>query len=168
MIIESKKAKAMLNVCKDIFNELLKQEVNYCHWKSNEHLTDGLNGETDIDLLVSKTYAKKFADVLKKYECMQARPQFGSRYADVEEWIGYDRKTGKLIHFHVHYRMITGAKYVKEYFLPWHDLALATKILNGNIYIMEPNLELIILYMRIVLKEREAIEKMNRFAPPTE
>lgn len=48
----------MLNVCKEIFDELLQQEVNYCHWKSNEHLADGLNGEIDMDLLVSKAHAK--------------------------------------------------------------------------------------------------------------
>lgn len=160
--------KTMLNVCKEIFDELLKQGVNYCHWKSNEHLSGGLNGETDMDLLVSKAHERKFADVLIKYECIHVQPQFGSRYADVEEWIGYDRKTGKLIHLHVHYRMITGAKHVKEYILPWHDLALATKVLNGNVYIMEPNLELIILYMRIVLKEQESIREKDRFVLPTE
>lgn len=158
----------MLDVCKEIFDELMKQGVNYCHWKSNEHLAEGLNGETDMDLLVFKAHAKKFADVLEKYECIHVQPQFGSRYADVEEWIGYDRKTGRLIHFHVHYRMITGAKHVKEYILPWHDLALDTKVLNENIYVMEPNLELIILYMRIVLKEQESIRKMDRFAVPAE
>ncbi|MBD5448757.1 MAG: hypothetical protein HDR28_01080 [Lachnospiraceae bacterium] len=158
----------MLDVCIKIFDELIKQEVNYCHWKSNEHLSDGLNGKTDMDLLVSKADAKKFSDILIKCECINVQPQFGSRYTDVEEWVGYDRETGKLIHLHVHYRMITGAKHVKEYILPWHALALDTKVLNGNIYVMEPNLELIILYMRIVLKEQESIRKMDRFVVPSE
>lgn len=158
----------MLDVCRKIFDELLNQEINYCHWKSNEHLSDGLNGKTDMDLLVSKVDAKKFSDTLIKCECINVQPQFGSRYTDVEEWVGYDRKTGKLIHLHVHYRMITGSKHVKEYILPWHDLALDTKVLNRNVYVMDPNLEMIILYMRIVLKEQESIRKMDRFVVPTE
>lgn len=160
----------MLEVCKRIFDEFLKQGISYCHWKSNAHLADGLNGKTDLDILVSDVHAKEFSDILRKCECIKVHPQFGSRYPDVEEWIGYDRKTGKLIHLHVHFRIITGTKHIKEYILPWHDLALKTRVIaeDGNVYIMDPNLELAILYMRIVLKLSKQIVGRENFRLPEE
>ena len=29
----------------------LNNSVNYCHWKSNEHIIPAINGETDLDIL---------------------------------------------------------------------------------------------------------------------
>ncbi len=160
----------MLQICKKIFDGLMDEEIDYCHWKSNEHLAEGLNGKTDLDILVSEAHSKKFSDILIKCECIKVHPQFGSRYSKVDEWIGYDRETGKLIHLHVHFRIITGTKHIKEYILPWHDLALNTKVLdeNGNVYIVEPNLELIILYARIVLKLPKLIDGTDKFNLPSE
>lgn len=154
----------MLNICRRIFGGFMEKGVCYCHWKSSEHLAEGLEGETDLDILVAEADAEKFSDILLANECIRVRPQFGSRYPKVEEWIGYDRETGKLIHLHVHFRIITGTRHLKEYILPWHELALKTKILDeSGIYIIEPNLELVILYMRIVLKQPEAIGEMDKF-----
>ncbi len=160
----------MLNICDRIFRQLMIEKVDYCHWKSNEHLIEGLNGETDLDILVSEAHRKSFSDVLVQCECIKVHPQFGSRYPKVDEWIGYDRETGKLIHLHVHFRIITGTKHIKEYVLPWHDLALRTRILDdsGTVYIVEPHLELIILYARIVLKLSRQVGKMDKFVLPVE
>ncbi len=155
----------MLGISEKVFNRLMEEHVSYCHWKSNEHLEEGLNGETDLDILVSETHKKLFSGVLTECQCIKVRPQFGSRYPKVEEWIGFDRETGKLIHLHVHFRMITGTKHLKEYVFPWNQLALDTRILDesGKVYVMEPDLELLILYMRIVLKQGKPIEKLDKF-----
>lgn len=157
----------MLRICEEIFTELNRNAVNYCHWKSNEHLMEGLDGITDLDLLVCEEHKDIFAQILSKNNCIKVSPQYGSRYPKVEEWVGYDERSGKLIHLHVHFLIITGTKHVKEYILPWHELALNTKILDetGSVYIMEPHLEIIILYMRIVLKESGLIGQMNQFEP---
>ena len=80
----------MLTICGEIFDKLLKREVNYCHWKSNEHLEEGLDGKTDLDILVSEKHAKKFRDTLTECKCIRVKPQLGSRYPKVEEWIGFD------------------------------------------------------------------------------
>lgn len=154
----------MLAISEKIFDRLKKEEVNYCHWKSNEHLEEGLNGETDLDILVSESHKKRFSNILSECKCLKVCPQYGSRYPKVEEWIGFDHETGKLIHWHIHFRMITGTKHLKEYIFPWHQLALDTKILDesGKIYTIEPNLELVILYMRIVLKQ-QTIEETDKF-----
>lgn len=152
----------MLGICREIFSELLKKEVDYCHWKSNEHLKEGLDGKTDLDILVAEKHIGKFQNTLITCRCIKVRPQVGSRYPKVEEWVGFDSETGRLIHLHVHFRVVTGTKHLKEYIIPWHDLALQTKVLDETeeVYVMEPNLELIVLYLRIVLKQ---LREWDRF-----
>ena len=49
----------MLEVCKHLFNQWNDQGIRYCHWKSNEHLMEGLDGETDLDIYVYPTDKEK-------------------------------------------------------------------------------------------------------------
>ncbi len=144
----------MLTIAKKIFDEWNKKNVKYCHWKSNEHLLDGLNGVTDVDVLVSINDKVRCESILKDVGYRRFISQAGSRYTNVGEWLGFDEQTGKLIHIHLHYELITGTKHVKEYIFPWSNLALDTRIMDKktNVCVVSPNLEIIILYTRIVLK----------------
>jgi thymidylate kinase len=144
----------MLTISKELFTAWNNAKIMYCHWKSNEHLLPGLDGETDLDVLLSRDDKKEGESILRQLEFLQVRSQFGSRYPNVDDWIGFDKETGTLIHIHLHYRIVTGHKGMKEYSLPWTELALRTRILDEEygVYIMEPNLEIITLYTRIGLK----------------
>ena len=144
----------MLNISKELFTAWNDAKLLYCHWKSNEHLLPGLNGETDLDVLLSRDDKQAGEIILQKLEFLQVRSPFGSRYPNVDDWIGFDKVTGNLIHIHLHYGIVTGHKGMKEYSLHWTDMALRTRILNEEygVYTMEPNLELVTLYTRIGLK----------------
>lgn len=137
-----------------LFEYWNKEDVLYCHWKSNEHLVEGLAGDTDLDILVDYNNKALCEKILCDCDYLQCNPQYGSRYPNVNDWIGFDEFTGKLIHIHLHYAIITGHKGMKEYNLPWSELCLETRIkdINTNVYIMEPNLELVTLFTRIGLK----------------
>lgn len=146
----------MLEICKQLFNQWNNQGIRYCHWKSNEHIMEGLNGETDLDVFVfpqDKALAETFLTKLLYLECLT---QKGGRYPNVSEWIGFDKSTGKLVHVHLHYQIITGTKYCKEYVFPVDDLMVSTRVLDTttNVYVTDPNLEIIILYCRIALKSK--------------
>ena len=132
----------MLNISKELFTAWNNASLLYCHWKSNEHLLPGLDGETDLDVLLSRDDQKEGVSILRRLEFLQVQSQFGSRYPDVDDWIGFDKETGNLIHLHLHYGIVTGHKGLKEYSLHWTDLALRTRILNEEygVYTMEPNL----------------------------
>lgn len=147
----------MLSISKKLYNEWEAAGVEYCHWKSNEHLDEGLNGLTDMDVLASKANLEICREKLKELKFLNTNPQFGSRYSDVEEWIGFDEETGKLVHLHLHYKIVTGKKHVKEYVLPFEKITLANAIKDKveDVFIMDPNLEIIILYVRLVLKTLE-------------
>lgn len=144
----------MLKISKELFTAWNDAKLLYCHWKSNEHLLPGLDGETDLDVLLSRDDRREGESILRRLDFLQVRSQFGSRYPDVDDWIGFDKETGTLIHIHLHYWLVTGHKGMKEYSLHWTDMALRTRILNDDygVYTMEPNLEIVTLYTRIGLK----------------
>lgn len=144
----------MLNISKELFTAWKDANLLYCHWKSNEHLLPGLDGKTDLDVLLSRDDKNKGEAILQKLQFLQVKSQFGSRYPDVDDWIGFDKDTGNLIHLHLHYELVTGHKGMKEYSLHWTDMTLRTRIFNDDygVYTMEPNLEMVTLYTRIGLK----------------
>lgn len=144
----------MLKISKDLFTSWNDAGLLYCHWKSNEHLLPGLDGDTDLDVLLSRDNQAEGEAILRKLDFLQCKSQYGARFPNVDDWIGFDGDTGKLIHLHLHYQIVTGHKGLKEYTLPWTDRALSTRVYNEEygVYTMEPNLELVTLYTRIGLK----------------
>ncbi len=143
----------MLGISKELFDEW-NGNVCYCHWKSNEHLEEGLNGITDLDVLLSQQDKEKGSIILKKLNFLRCKAQYGGRYPDVDDWIGFDASTGKLIHLHLHYQIITGSKGMKEYILPWTEECLKTRVIDSEfgVFVADPNIEIVTLYTRIVLK----------------
>ena len=144
----------MLSISRELFKAWNDASLLYCHWKSNEHLLEGLNGETDLDVLLSHHDKDRGEKLLRQLDFLKCKAQVGSRYPDVDDWIGFDKPTGSLIHMHLHYSIVTGHKGLKEYDLPWSDLTLETRVFNSDygVFLMEPNLEIVTLYTRIGLK----------------
>ena len=136
----------------DCFNS---NDVKYCHWKSNERLLDGLNAEnkTDLDILVSFKDKKRIEVHFENCKYKKLKSPDNLDNPNMEGWIALDEETGKFVYVHLHYKIIAGHKKMREYDLPWTDLALDTRIHypNTDIYVMEPNLELVTLYTRIAL-----------------
>lgn len=144
----------MLDVCKRLFKSWNDSDVRYCHWKSNEHLEPGLDGLTDLDIYLHNEDRSLGTELLKNNGFVLCNSQFGFRYPGVCDWVGFDDTTGCLVHVHLHYRLITGHKGLKEYCLPWDELCLQSRVLDKTtgVFIMEPNLELMTLFTRISLK----------------
>lgn len=147
----------MLRICKELFSDWNTGDVRYCHWKSNEHLMEGLDGETDLDVFVMPEDQPRAEKLLDLHQYLKFVPQKSARYPLVDEWIGFDYDTGKLVHVHLHYQIITGTKYNKEYVFPLNDQMIADRILDAEteVYIASPNWEIIILYSRIALKAKD-------------
>lgn len=145
----------MLRKCKELF-EQWNNKVVYCHWKSNEHLQEGLDGDTDLDVLLSRTDEKVGSAILRELGFAHLSSQFGSRFPNVEDWVGFDADTGRLIHLHLHYALMTGHKGMKEYELPWTNECLETRKQDSEtgVYTIDPNLELVSLYTRLILKSK--------------
>ncbi|MDX1412985.1 MAG: hypothetical protein R3293_02280 [Candidatus Promineifilaceae bacterium] len=137
-----------------LFDSLEGAGVRHCHWKSNQHLSDALTGATDIDLLVDKCESIACESVLTGLGFKRVHSQPWTRYPGIEDWLGFDEQTGSLVHVHLHYQLLSGRKFVKEQHLPWERLILDTAQRDPqfNIFITDPNLEIILLLIRVGLK----------------
>ena len=143
----------MLEITRHLIEVLNHNNVVYCNWKGTSKIEDGLNGKSDIDILVSKESARFVEDLLKKEGFVRAKTQWLFRFKEFYDWIGFDNETGKLIHLHLHYRMIAGHPNTMEYSLPWESSVLKDRIkLDNDVYTVSPEWELLIFLYRIGLE----------------
>src|SRR5574338_1227695 len=109
---------AALNAARDLFKALAANHVRYCHWKSNLRLEQGLLGKTDLDLLVDASHMGLLRRILAEQDIKPVLAPPGKRYPGIEDWLGFDTQTGRLFHLHVHYRLVLGEQFVKNYHVP--------------------------------------------------
>jgi len=147
------------------FKELNKNSISYCHWKSNEHLADGLRGKTDLDILVDKNQAEECESILKKLAFRQVFSPSLVCHPYVEDWIGFNNENGSLLHIHLHFKLLAGKKLIKEQYLPFEKIVLDNRVFDEKfgIFVAEPSLEFIILTLRIGVKTRFA-QFLNLFS----
>lgn len=139
----------------NLFNDLNQQNIIYCHWKSNQHLTEALNGSTDLDILVARDQEEDFRVIVHQHGCKLIISPPGKQYPGLEDYLGYDPETGHSFHLHVHYQLILGEQFVKNYRLPLTEQFLAATTISQGIKIVKPTLELIVLVIRALLKYRD-------------
>lgn len=145
-----------LGVIAELFEHLHASGIVYCHWKSNEHLDASLSGDTDLDLLVDRSTAHALARVLDVVGFKKFTPLPGRGYAGIDDWIGMDAASGRLVHAHVHYQLTVGEQFLKGYRLPWESLVLLTRKWDerAGLYVADPNVELVLHVVRATLKIR--------------
>lgn len=145
-----------------------EKEIGYCHWKSNSHLADAVKGRTDLDLLVERTAAGEFRQLLDEFGFKPLVAAPGKHYPGVENYLGFDSQSGRLIHLHIHYQLVLGQQFVKDYRLPIEDWLLASTRRLGGVSVPTAEAELIILSIRATLKYRlrDALKDIAGFRRP--
>ena len=141
-------------VALNLFKELNKNNINYCHFKSNAHIDDSIYWETDFDIIVDEENFNKFKDIIKLFKFKEVISQPWSKYKNVYDFVWLDEKTWKIIHLHTHLKIVTGTKFVKEYIIPFWKLFL-NKNYQTNIFdikVPKKELEFLLLIFRIWLK----------------
>lgn len=146
----------MLQSIKQLINAFDENGIRYCHWKSNEHLNEALNGDTDLDILFDPVQRTQIDCVMDKCGLKRFRATPLMQYNAIEDYIGFDQETAKIWHVHTHYRMTLGEKHLKGYTVtPWGPMILNHRIRGDeNVWISDPNDELVLLLCRIALKIR--------------
>lgn len=139
----------------DLFAALGRAGVRYCHWKSNLRLEQGLRGRTDLDLLVDPAHGRSFREALAAHGARPVRAAPGREYPAIENYLAFDEASGTLFHLHVHYRLVLGEQFVKNYTLPLEEQFLSSARLQHGVYVPAPELELIVLSLRALLKYRD-------------
>jgi thymidylate kinase len=138
-----------------LFQALNEQGLRYCHWKSNLNLGRSMRGLTDLDLLVDRSHGMSFREVLLQHDFKPLQSPCHKQYPAMEDYLGFDRDSGRLIHLHVHYQLVLGEQYVKNYHLPLEQEFLDGEHSDGGVKLPSPELETIVLAIRALLKTRD-------------
>ena len=138
----------------NLLNGLNERKIRFAHWKSNCRLKDSLEGKTDLDILVHPDSRNAFENCMHDLGCKKLLSPAWSSYPEVEDWLAFDSETGRFLHLHTHYTLITGIKHVKHLYLPWVDIFFKHVKVDEETSWPVPivELEAIILFIRISAK----------------
>jgi thymidylate kinase len=130
--------------------------VPHCHFKSNQHLAAALAGDTDLDLLVARSHARVAQALLAEHGMKRFDAGLATGYPAVEDWLGFDESSGRLIHLHVHYALPVGELHLKSYALPLERAVLEARVRDGEtgVATSAPAHEWLLLLVRYALKAR--------------
>ncbi|HEX8040262.1 MAG TPA: hypothetical protein VF490_13985, partial [Chryseosolibacter sp.] len=141
-----------------LFETLHEYEVEYCHWKSNEHLAASMRGDTDLDVLFREDERDRLELILKELGFKKFTAVKEKQYRDIIDFLALDPGSGKIIHLHTHYRLTMGEPCLKgfQFNYPIEERILSSRIYNEEfgIYCIQPAFELVLLYIREALRLR--------------
>lgn len=137
-----------------LFKSFELNNIYYLHFKSNTNLANSFSGKGDFDVLVDKNEIIKVENLISKNNGKRHNPIQIGDYAGVDNWLVFDDSDGTIYHLHLHYQLVTGKKFVKDYVIPWNELLFSTRVKDPlyGIYVTNPNVELLLLAFRSVLK----------------
>ncbi len=101
--------------------QLEQANIAYCHWKSNHRIGEFLQGAGDLDLLVSPDDSERFRAIIDQLGFLPAAPPAMHTQPAIAHYYGYDVLSGRFVHLHVYYRLVTGGLLVKDYQLPFAE-----------------------------------------------
>jgi thymidylate kinase len=134
---------------------LERRHVMYCcQWKGNWKKRRWMAGEGDIDLLVERSTEPQFTAVLEELGFLRCTPPWEARVAGLESCFGLDRATGRLIHVHVHYQLLTGGFWSTMYRLPFERPLLESATHRNVFRTPAPEFELLVFAIRMVQRYR--------------
>lgn len=143
----------MLGLVESLIRQFEAKDIRYCHWKSNEYVSDSLDGDRDLDLLCDGEQTNEARSILFDLDFKRLNMPLSGPIG-LENYIGFDAETGTLVHVHLHFELTLGTPFVKEYTPPWTSFVLdaRTKADTHEIYTIDPNVELFLLIVRYAVK----------------
>jgi len=144
---------------KEALNNFDQNQINYCVFKSTDHLLAGLNGETDIDLLIEEEKINSALKALKELGFKITKPSFSVINPYRYGLVAFCQKAKKLVYLDIMTRFVVGINRVRQV----RSLDIAKKYLRvakpneQNIYTLNPEEELECLFMRIIAKSANGI-----------
>lgn len=142
----------VLDTIQQLCRELESENINYCHWKSNNALDRSASGDNDLDLLVSRDDATRFSEILHRLGFKLGLAPIEKQMPGVQDYFGYDKEADKIIHVHAHFQLVMGHDMTKNYHLPIESPYLESAIQDVLFRIPAPEFEFIVFVIRMVLK----------------
>jgi len=151
-------ARRAKTVILELFQALQRENVRYCHWKSNVRLHEALAGQDDVDILVGREDAGKLCQVLLSLGFKLAVARNGLDHPGVFHALGLDRTSGEIVHVHAYTQIVTGDSLVKSYRLPIEDFLLDDTSYIEGVRVPAAEVELALFVVRVALKHLSIVE----------
>ena len=127
--------------------------VRYCQWKGHFKRQRWSRGAGDIDLLLARDSSAAFETVLTELGFKLALSPAALQVPSVLSYIGCDAATGRLVHLHVHYRLVIGNAWRTTYQVPLERAALDSALTAATLFpIPSPQIELVLFVLRQVAR----------------
>jgi hypothetical protein len=139
-----------------ILGDFHRQAISYCYWKSSDRIQSVLAGAGDLDLLVAR-HDQHRAQAILLERGFKLFPSVAMRdHPAILSYLGYDEPSGRLIHVHLHLRLIVGERLHKNYRIPWETDILARAVPHPTlaVKILDPASEAVLLGVRACLELR--------------
>ncbi len=136
---------------RDVCAELATEQVSWCHFKSNTFLDRSRTGENDLDLLIARVDEDRFSAVMHRLGFKLARRR-RQGLPGVFDYYGHDDEAGRVVHIHAHFQLVVGDDLTKSYRVPLEAVFLGSARPDGEFFVPAPELELILLVVRLTLK----------------
>jgi thymidylate kinase len=137
---------------KNFFGALNSRQIEYCHWKSNHLIKSFLQGKGDLDILVSETSEKDFKNALSEFKFKLVVCPAWEQTDSVYHYYGLDEETGKIVHLHVYFKLVTGGMLIKNYHLPLEKLLLESSSEFDGIKIPDRSSEFLAFVIRKIIE----------------
>jgi thymidylate kinase len=139
-----------------VLHDFHRKKISYCCWKSSRNVRSVLTGEGDLDLLIAREDQHRCEIILLERGLKLLPPVPSRDHPALLSFLGYDDLTGRLVHIHLHFRLVAGERLLKNYILPWEDVVLARAIQHPELplKILDPASEALLLIIRGCLELR--------------
>lgn len=144
--------KRELGIIRELCEDLVRNNINYCHWKSNAAIDRSASGDNDLDLLIDRSDSQVFIEILYRLGFKEFLSPSDIEVPGIRNFFGYDSTTNRIVHVHAHFQLVIGHDFSKNYHIPIERAYLASSVQSNLFRIPAPEFELIIFVFRMMIK----------------
>jgi hypothetical protein len=127
--------------------------IQYCQWKGHWSAHRWATGHGDVDLLVDREAITEFRTIIGQLGFKAAYPAGHRRIPGVESYYGHDPLVPRLLHLHVHYRLILGDYWRPIYRLPIERPMLERSVPGQPFRAPSPTYQFLVFVLRLMLRQ---------------
>jgi hypothetical protein len=130
-----------------------RRGIRYCQWKGHWSAHRWSRGYGDVDLLVDHDAIAAFRGVAEQLGFKQAVPAGERQIPAIEHYFGFDPLVPRLLHLHVHYRLLLGEYWTRIYRIPIEHQILEQSVPGEPFRVPSPTHTFLIFVLRMMLRQ---------------
>ncbi len=142
----------MARLVAELAASLEREAIPCCQWKGAAALERALRGERDIDLLVRPADFARVEALLSRGGWKAARARFAREAPGTAHYFGYDPPHERLLHLHLHDRVLTGEDWINSHALPLDAALLESPAARHGLGVPTPALEALLTVLKHAIR----------------